>query len=78
MKYTRPTVDLAYFFGSSTFVPFRHKHLDALLQIYHEELTQELGHFGYQNLYSFQDLNLDLEDTWSFAFIAACLHIQVG
>ena len=77
MKYTRPTVDLAYFFGSSTDATFRKKHLPSLLKTYHETLTSELKTLGYENLYSFQDLLEDFEDTWGFGFVMSCLHVQV-
>lgn len=77
MKYTRPTVDLAYFFGSSTDATFRKKHLPSLLKTYHETLTSELKTLGYENLYSFQDLIEDFDDTWGFGFVMSCLHVQV-
>ena len=77
MKYTRPTVDLAYFFGSSTDASFRKKHLPSLLKTYHETLTSELKTLGYENLYSFQDLLEDFDDTWGFGFVMSCLHVQV-
>ena len=77
MKYTRPTVDLAYFFGSSTDATFRKKHLPSLLKTYHDTLTSELKTLGYENLYSFQDLLEDFDDTWGFGFVMSCLHVQV-
>lgn len=78
MKYTRPTVDLAYFFGSSSLASFRQEHLNSLLKVYHEKLTEELQIFGYsKDLYTFQDLLDDFEDTWAFGFIVSCLHIQI-
>ena len=77
MKYTRPTLDLAYFFGSSTDATFRKKHLPSLLKTYHETLTSELKTLGYENLYSFQDLLEDFDDTWGFGFVMSCLHVQV-
>jgi hypothetical protein len=77
MKYSRPTVDLVYFFGSSTDAAFRKKHKESLLRIYHESLTAELKVFGYENLYSFDDLLKDFEDTWGFGFVMSCFHVQV-
>ena len=77
MKYTRPTLDLTYFFGSSTFAPFRSKHLETLLKHYHDKLSQELKVFGYENVYSFEDLCQDYEDNWVFGFICSFLHMQV-
>ena len=77
MKYSRPTVDLAYFFGSSTYPSFRQMHLEELLKIYHQTLTQELTTFGYSVSYSLEDLKDDFEDTWGFGFALACLHIQI-
>lgn len=82
MKYSRPTVDLAYFFGSSTYPSFRQMHLEELLKIYHQTLTQELTTFGYSPQsdlvqYTFEDLKDDFEDTWGFGFALACLHIQI-
>ena len=77
IKYTRPSVDLVYFFGSSTDAAFRKKYKESLLRIYHENLTAELKIFGYENLYSFDDLLNDFEDTWGFGFVMSCLHVQV-
>ena len=76
IKYTRPSVDLVYFFGSSTDASFRKKYLSSLLKIYHENLIAELNNFDYENLYSFDDLMKDFEDTWGFGFVMSCLHIQ--
>ena len=76
MKYTRPSVDLVYFFGSSTDAAFRKEHKEVLLKIYHENLTAELEIFGYKDLYSYDDLLQDFEDTWAFGFVMSCLHIQ--
>ena len=79
MKYTRPTVDLAYFFGSSTSAAFRSQHLDHLLQVYHDQLGEELGIFGYniKSLYPLDKLKDDFQDTWHFGFVVASLHMQV-
>ena len=76
IKYTRPSVDLVYFFGSSMDASFRKKYLSSLLKIYHENLIAELNNFDYKNLYSFDDLMKDFEDTWGFGFVMSCLHIQ--
>ena len=77
MKYCRPTVDLTYFFGSSSFAPFRKEHLKSLLKIYHDKLTRELEVFGYKDIYSYEDLLKDFEDTWGFGFACSLLHVQV-
>ena len=77
MKYTRPTVDLAYFFGSSSSAAFRKEHLKSLLEIYHKKLCQELEIFGYSQVYSLEQLHADFEDTWAFGFVISCLHVQV-
>ena len=77
MKYARPTVDLAYFFGSSTSVSFRKTHLNNLLIKYHNKLTEELNVFGYQNLYSFADLSRDYQDTLAFSFMIGQFHNHV-
>ena len=78
IKYTRPSVDLCYFFGSSTVPSFRKRFLRDLLKVYHHKLTQELEIFGYQpHIYSLEDVLSDFEDTWGFGFSISCLHIQV-
>lgn len=77
MKYARPTVDLAYFFGSSTYFKFREEHLQDLLQFYHQKLTAELAVLGYKDIYSLEELIADFDDTWVFGFSVSCLHIQV-
>ena len=77
MKYARPTVDLAYFFGSSTYFKFREEHLHELLQFYHQKLTAELAFFGHKDVYTFEELMADYDDTWVFGFSISCLHIQV-
>ena len=77
MKYSRPSVDLAYFFGSSTYPSFRQMHLEELLKIYHQTLRQELSTFGNSLNYTLEDLKADFEDTWGFGFALACLHIQI-
>jgi hypothetical protein len=79
MKFTRVTVDLAYFFGSSSFYKFRAEHLDGLLKVYHKKLIQELAIFGYpKSVYTFEKFLSDYEDTWVFGFVMGCMHIQVS
>ena len=56
MKYSRPSVDLAYFFGSSTYPSFREMYLEELLKVYHQTLVDELAIFGYKLSYSIDDL----------------------
>ena len=77
MKYARSTVDLAYFFGSSTSVSFRKEYLNELLQIYHKKLTKELEKFGYVNIYSYDNLMHDFEQTWGFGFMTGQFHAHV-
>ena len=77
MKYGRPTLDLAYFFGSSTTVEFRKEHLETLLEEYHKKLSEELKVFGYENIYSFDDLLSDFQETWGFGFMIGQFHAHV-
>ena len=77
MKYSRPTVDLAYFFGSSTYPSFRQIYLEELLKVYHQTLLEELSIFGHSVSYTLEDLKHDFNDTWGFGFAIACFHIQL-
>jgi hypothetical protein len=79
MKLTRVTVDLAYFFGTSSTAKFRARFLDDLLKIYHTKLIQDLEIFGYKNsVYPLEQFVADFEDTWVFGFIMGCFHMQVS
>ena len=77
IKYARPTVDLAYFIGSSTSPSFRAANLKKCLEFYHEALTQELEAFGYKTVYSLDLLKSDFQDCWMFGYFVGCMHVQV-
>ena len=77
IKYTRPTVDLAYFLGSSTTPKFRAANLRKCLEMYHSSLVDELEQFGYdKDLYTLDQLMADFKDCWMFGYFINCMHVQ--
>jgi hypothetical protein len=78
IKYARPTVDLAYFLGSSSTAKFRKTHLKHLQKVYHDSLSQQLVKFGYPlEIYPFTQFITDFDETWVFGFTTGCMHVQV-
>ena len=78
VKRSRPTIDLNYFFCSSTTSQFREKHFQNLLTHYHNILTSELKQMGYpEDLYPMAQLVDDYNDCFCFGFIAGFFHAQV-
>ncbi len=78
IKYARPTVDLAYFIGSSSTPAWREKYLKQLLKIYSDALTEELVKFGYPvSTYTYDQMIADFKDCWIFGFHSCVMHTQV-
>ena len=78
VKVSRPTIDLNYFFCSSTTSHFREEHFNDLLKIYHDVLIAELKGLGYSDdVYTMSQLVEDYNDCFAFGLIVGMFHGQV-
>ena len=77
-RYAKPTVDLVYFFGSSTDPEFREKHLEDLLKFYHDTLMRFLKSYGYDDsIYTYSDFKTDFIDCFPYGYSMGLLHAMV-
>ena len=77
-RLARPSIDLAYFFGSSLSPQLRHEEGDRLMKLYHTTLVKKLVGLGYpEDLYTFQDLKDDYKECLPFKHIMSIMHAMV-
>ena len=77
-RFARSTIELVYFFGSSTGPEFREKHLEEMLTFYHDTLMGFLNSYGYdENVYTYSDLKADFIDCFPFGYYMGQLHSMV-
>ncbi len=78
VRYSRLSLDLAYFFCSSTDFDLREKNLGELLRHYHSALTGYLKKFGYpSSLYPYDKFQSEFDDCFTFGFITGTFISQV-
>ena len=73
----RPTLDLAYFLGSSTTPAFRKERECEMLRFYFDALQRNLRRSGFDDpdsIYSYGDFNRDFDECRLFLFLVAQLH----
>ncbi len=77
----KPSIDLAYFFGSSTKPEWRQQNLTRSLKFYHECLVDQLNYHGFQSkICSFKELQVDFDHHRPFMLVMggwhAILHLK--
>lgn len=78
-RWSNPTIDLSYFFGSSTSPEFRTAHLGEMLRLYHDRLTENLARFGYgPEVYGFDQLEKDFQERFVIGFVMGIIHSQAS
>lgn len=78
MRYSRLSLDLAYFFCSSTDDEIRKTHLESLLEFYHSRLIRNLGEYGYPaSVFTFEEFKAEFDDCFTFGFITGTFLCQV-
>jgi hypothetical protein len=79
VRRANPTVDLCYFFGSSTSPEIREKHLEEMLTFYWKRLDMLLVTLGYpSNLYTYKSLKKDFKRTFLFGVMLGSMHAMVS
>ena len=74
-RVARPSVDLAYFFGSSLSPKTREESKEKLMRRYHDIFTEKLVGLGYaEDLYTLDDLKADYEECLPFQYTMSVMH----
>ena len=75
----RPGIELAYFFCSSTSPQQRVDHFQDLLRHYYVCFFDELKNLGdtSEPFFTFDELNKEYDECYSYGFIMGCVHLQV-
>ena len=77
-RVARPSVDLAYFFGSSLSPKTREESKEKLMRRYHDIFTEKLVGLGYaEDLYTLDDLKADYEECLPFQYTMSVMHAMV-
>ena len=73
----RPTSDLAYLIYLNTTPELRKSKLQDILQKYYETLTENLEHYGYKDVYTFEKFKKDFEECFCVGLMMGLINVQV-
>ena len=78
MRWTRASLDLAYFLYTSVDPHFRQKRIEGLLQYYHSHLRLNLVALGQdENVFPWDVFRREFEETIPFGFVLGCFITQL-